>query len=451
MKRTQASRCWRGARPKYKSLTADPDVRRWYDNVSRGSKITADVYLRRLGSVCISKGLKSPKELVTEAANHGGPLWAYNFVMDLVTELESKGRAGSYIHSNAKAIRSWFAHNGINVEGRIKIKGAQDTPSLKDKHAPTSSELSAFFSNAPPQTRCAGALIAQAGLRIEVVGNYDGSDGLRIGDLPEMAISMATSGDGGEAISFSKIPTIIVVRSDLSKAGHQYFTFLAEEGCEYIAQYLTQRIRSGERLDASSPLVAPGTTKPRKNLFVRSGLVGALIRKRLRACGIKARPYDLRSSFDTSLMLAESRGLIIRDYRVFFMGHKGDIEHRYTLNRHSLPAEVIDDMRASFERAQKYLLTKPFSGEEDIATQVKRQMLLTVGYKQEELERMNLAETGDEEIQDLVKQKLFAVMVNNGQRQRVVAPEEVEKAIAEGWEWIGNLPNGKAVLRLPSS
>ena len=72
-----------------------------------------------------------------------------------------------------------------------------------------------------------------------------------------------------------------------------------------------------------------------------------MIRKRLRSCAINARPYDLRSSFDMSLRLAESRGLIIRDYRVFLMGHKGDIEHRYTLNRHKLPADVIGDMRSS--------------------------------------------------------------------------------------------------------
>src|SRR5208337_2984851 len=159
-------------------------------------------------------------------------------------------------------------------------------------------------SNAPPQTRCAGALVAQAGLRLEVVGNYDGSDGLTIGDLPEIAIG-PDAGDGGSGgqISFSRTPAMIVVRPGLSKAGHQYFTFLAKEGCEYIAQYLTQRARSGEKLDASSPLVAPGTTKPRRNQFVSSGLIGALIRKRLRSCAIKARPYDLRSSFDTSLML----------------------------------------------------------------------------------------------------------------------------------------------------
>lgn len=27
-------------------------VKRWYDNLARGSEITADVYLRRLGAIC---------------------------------------------------------------------------------------------------------------------------------------------------------------------------------------------------------------------------------------------------------------------------------------------------------------------------------------------------------------------------------------------------------------
>jgi hypothetical protein len=55
------------------------------------------------------------------------------------------------------------------------------------------------------------------------------------------------------------------------------------------------------------------------------------------------------------MMLAESKGLIIRDYRVFFMGHKGDVEHTYTINRHILPSKVVEDMRTSYSRAQKYL------------------------------------------------------------------------------------------------
>lgn len=145
MKKTQVSRCWRGAKPKYRDLFKDSDVKRWYGNVSRGSRITVDVYLRRLGSICRSRGMKNPKDLLALATRGGGTLWAYNFIMDLVTKLEAEGKAGSYIHSNTKALRSWFAHNGINVEGRIRIKGAQDAPSLKDKHAPTSSWTGPLF------------------------------------------------------------------------------------------------------------------------------------------------------------------------------------------------------------------------------------------------------------------------------------------------------------------
>jgi hypothetical protein len=32
-------------------------------------------------------------------------------------------------------------------------------------------------------------------------------------------------------------------------------------------------------------------------------------------------------------MIAESDGLILRDYRSFWMGHKVDIEHTYTVNK----------------------------------------------------------------------------------------------------------------------
>jgi hypothetical protein len=76
-------------------------------------------------------------------------------------------------------------------------------------------------------------------------------------------------------------------------------------------------------------------------------------------------------------------------------------------------------------------------------------MLLTVGYKQDEIEKLNLPEIGDDAVQDLMKQKLFAVMMNNGQRQKIVASDEVEKLVSAGWEWMGNLSDGRAVLRLP--
>ena len=36
----------------YASLLEDKGIKRWYDNLRRGSEVTADVYLRRLGHLC---------------------------------------------------------------------------------------------------------------------------------------------------------------------------------------------------------------------------------------------------------------------------------------------------------------------------------------------------------------------------------------------------------------
>lgn len=39
----------------------------------------------------------------------------------------------------------------------------------------------------------------------------------------------------------------------MSKARHQYFTFLIDEGCEFVAEYLLLRSNTGETLDRGSP------------------------------------------------------------------------------------------------------------------------------------------------------------------------------------------------------
>lgn len=37
------------------------------------------------------------------------------------------------------------------------------------------------------------------------------------------------------------------------------------------------------------------------------------------------------------------------------MGHKGDIEATYTLNKHQLPDDLEDDMRRSFRESEQFL------------------------------------------------------------------------------------------------
>jgi hypothetical protein len=43
-------------------------------------------------------------------------------------------------------------------------------------------------------------------------------------------------------VSFVKVPTIVVVKAGLSKARHEYMTFLGEEGGGYLKAYLKKRL-----------------------------------------------------------------------------------------------------------------------------------------------------------------------------------------------------------------
>ena len=53
----------------------------------------------------------------------------------------------------------------------------------------------------------------------------------------------------------------------------------------------------------------------------------------------------LRAYFDTNMIIAESKGKISHPYLQFLMGHKGNIEARYSTNKGVLPPDTIEDMR----------------------------------------------------------------------------------------------------------
>ena len=126
-------------RAKYAHLMENPDVKRWFENTARGSRITADVCLRRLGSFCESNKI-TPNKFASLPERE-----LHNMLMDHVSAAEKKGYAGNYINSTLKALKSWLAHNNREVKVKIKIKGIDETPTLKDERVPTLPELLYFF------------------------------------------------------------------------------------------------------------------------------------------------------------------------------------------------------------------------------------------------------------------------------------------------------------------
>ena len=259
-------------------------------------------------------------------------------------------------------------------------------------------------------------------------------------DLPELKIK-------GSEVSFEKIPTMVVVRSALSKARHQYFTFLTEEACSYLKDYIEERLRDGEVLAPDSAVVKP---KFAQKTFIRTVNIGDMIRLAIRSAGFPWRPYVLRCYFDTMLMLAESKGLVLRDYRQFWMGHKGDIENRYTTNKQRLPASVVEDMRAAYARSEEFLQTKmkEETSEEKFKGNFRKHLLLLAGFTQTELEKMDVPSISGEELQNIVKKSLLGVQAPNGASQKVVSVDEANDYLAKGWEYVAKLSENKVVIKM---
>src|SRR4030042_2166757 len=98
------------------------------------------------------------------------------------------------------------------------------------------------------------------------------------------------------------------------------------------------------------------------------------------------------------------------------MGHKGDIENRYTTNKQRLPESVVEDMRAAYARSEEFLQTKvkEETSEEKLRGSFRRQLLLVAGFSQKELDKMDVPSMSDEELQNIVRNRLLVGQVANG-------------------------------------
>ena len=86
---------------------------------------------------------------------------------------------------------------------------------------------------------------------------------------------------------------------------------------------------------------------------------------------------------------------------------------------------------------------------ENVKDELRRQLLLVAGFKDEGIGKIDLSKITDEEFQKMVREKLLGAMANNGNRQKVVPSSEVRDLIHQGWEYVAQLPTGEAVVRLP--
>ena len=426
-------------------LEEDDDFRRWFDNLARGSVNTANLNARTLYR--FSRLVKlSPSEIVKEAKDNRREF--EDLLFDFVTKLRHEGKAPSYIENYITCVNSWLQFNDITLIRKIKIGNTSRTPTIEDERVPIKNELIHVLNSAKERGRCSIAFMAFSGLRPQVLGNVDGSDGLKIKDLPELEIN-------GEEIQFTQIPTRVVVRPELSKAKHRYFSFLGPEGCDFLKFYLEKRLALGEQLGPDSAIIAfkqgygetGNRVTDRENQHVTRKTLTKEIRTAMRPKYVW-RPYVLRAYFDTQLLVAENNGKIAHAYRQFFMGHKGNMEARYTTNKGRLPETVIEDMREAYRRSLEFLETRQTTQTEDrLRDAMRRQLLLVAGFTGDEIDEMD-PNMNDEEFQNMIRQKLIGAIANNGNPQKVINIDEIPKYLENGWSYVASIHDGQAIVKL---
>jgi hypothetical protein len=332
------------------TLLTNLTIKRWHDNLARGSMITAEQRLYRLDKFCREHHI-TPIQLAELAVKDLNSVT--NLLADHITLMEEEGKAGGYIQCTIDALKSWFENFDVKIVRKLKVLNKNQTPTLENEKVPEASEIAEIFSRADLRTGAIESLLSKAGLRPQVLGNHNATDGLTMKDLPDIAIVQGVA-------RCLRTPPRTIVRRNLSKAKHQYFTFLTSSGTQRVLAYLNDRMAKGDALNADSPVIAPdidhsygrGANTDKK--FLPTSQITYLVRKSLRPRFLW-RPYVLRAFFDTQLLMAEARGKIAHDFRVFWMGHKGSMEARYTTNKGILPETMVKEMSEAFKRCEEFL------------------------------------------------------------------------------------------------
>lgn len=162
------------ARSPYKYLLEDPNFKRWYKNVKRGSKGTAHEWVRRFGLIHRRFG-KLPADFLKMDAKQAG-----DFLLDMVTTLEDEKKSGSYISNCVKPVKNWLQFNDIYVQKKIKIKDRHKLTTVGNEKVPTQRELGLIIGAGNYRAKVMSSQMGFSGFREEVFGDSVGEDGIRL-------------------------------------------------------------------------------------------------------------------------------------------------------------------------------------------------------------------------------------------------------------------------------
>lgn len=100
----------------------------------RGSKINADIRLRRLNLFCHTINT-TPSKLISVGKKD--VIAIENILLDHVSWLESQNYSPNYIDGILKSIKSWLSFSYVELKRKIRIANAGVPTSIQDEVIPT--------------------------------------------------------------------------------------------------------------------------------------------------------------------------------------------------------------------------------------------------------------------------------------------------------------------------
>ena len=304
-----------------------------------------------------------------------------------------------------------------------------------EDRAPTLEEVRKIVELANLRMKCVVLFLASSGARIGSV------TWLRWRDIEEVEL------DG------KKFARATIYRGE----PEQYTTFVTPECYAYLMDYRKYRESLGEKVtpqsfvfvtepnkrDPDPKNVRQVSVKTLKNqlgeLLKTMGIRSTLERKRRYRNYEFKQAHGFRKFFKTRMEMSGVKPIITE----MLMGHGIGVSASYMKPTEK---ELLEEYSKAIDNLTILGGTR---GKEDIKNAFREQLMLVAGFKQEEVDKMDLNKITDEELQQTIRQKLLGMMANNGNKQRVVPINQVRELIHQGWEYVAQLPTGEAIVRLP--
>ena len=408
---------------KVDEIFKDSDTADWITTItSESAKIN---YQKHLAEYLIYRKLTISKLVANFKEDENKEIKnVQSFANEMLTRL-APGTVANYV----SAIKSRMQYDSIPFTRSIKIPNRTYHPTVENEVVPTKDQILSFIMNGKHATQVIIVLIAFTGFRFNVIAD------LRVKDLPEMRITEDND------IVFEKMPTRVKVRKELSKNGKAYQTFLIETGCMILKNSLEIRITKGEKLNSESLLVP--TECEKTTVRQRAKAIARRLNTVFEKVEYNSRPYSLKNFFATALL---NSGLE-QNLQTFYMGHTGPVQNVYSVQRQQ-PTEQIEKMRIVFkEKIEPNLIPQEGNADATVKREFKK---FAKAFGIDVSDDANTDET-IAEIAEIYKagkdDASRRETTSNPVKQKRITEDEIDKYLADGWEFIQSLSNGSIIVK----